>query len=60
MATDRNIDVLVCNTGIQLSAGSKALPTRTEDGSECTIGTNHIGHFVLANNLLSAVAVRLM
>jgi NAD(P)-dependent dehydrogenase (short-subunit alcohol dehydrogenase family) len=47
IATGRKIDELVCNAGIQLSGGSKALSTRTEDDFECTMGTNHIGHFAL-------------
>ena len=54
------IDVLVCNAGIQLSGGSKVAPTRTEDGFEVTVGTNHIGHFVLVNNLLPVVKKRIV
>eukprot|EP00242_Pyramimonas_sp_CCMP2087_P018319 CAMPEP_0198200750 /NCGR_PEP_ID=MMETSP1445-20131203/3701_1 /TAXON_ID=36898 /ORGANISM="Pyramimonas sp., Strain CCMP2087" /LENGTH=431 /DNA_ID=CAMNT_0043870895 /DNA_START=74 /DNA_END=1369 /DNA_ORIENTATION=+ len=44
------IDVLVCNAGVQFS-GEKS-PRRTADGFELTVGTNHLGHFLLTNLLL--------
>mmetsp|Transcript_34781 Transcript_34781/g.76058 ORF Transcript_34781/g.76058 Transcript_34781/m.76058 type:complete len:419 (+) Transcript_34781:48-1304(+) len=45
------LDVLLCNAGL---AG---VPDRavTEDGVEIHFGTNHMGHFLLANTLLPAV-----
>jgi NAD(P)-dependent dehydrogenase (short-subunit alcohol dehydrogenase family) len=44
----RPIDLLINNAGIM------AIPTRrvTEDGFEMQLGTNHLGHFALAGQLL--------
>jgi NAD(P)-dependent dehydrogenase (short-subunit alcohol dehydrogenase family) len=49
------IDVLVNNAGIM------AVPeSRTADGFESQIGTNHLGHFALTNLLLPAVTGRVV
>ncbi|KAJ0399850.1 hypothetical protein ATCC90586_005392 [Pythium insidiosum] len=45
---DLQITCLVCNAGIQVK--EKAV---TADGFEATIATNHIGHFLMAQLLLS-------
>ena len=44
------VDVLALNAGIQY-AGDPVVH-RTRDGFEMTFGTNHLGHFLLANLLL--------
>jgi len=44
----RPIDVLACNAGLALGQDQKE-PSYTEDGFELTVGTNHLGHFLLAN-----------
>jgi NAD(P)-dependent dehydrogenase (short-subunit alcohol dehydrogenase family) len=49
------VDVLVNNAGIM------AVPlTRTADGFESQIGTNHLGHFALTNLLLSKISERVV
>jgi NAD(P)-dependent dehydrogenase (short-subunit alcohol dehydrogenase family) len=49
------IDVLINNAGIM------AVPQgRTDDGFELQIGTNHLGHFALANLLLGSVTDRVV
>ena len=50
----RKIDVLACNAGVQHS-GSKDTPIRTKDGFEDTVGTNHIGHFLLTSLLMTSI-----
>src|SRR5688572_13096239 len=47
----RTIDVLFANAGVMACP-----PGRTRDGFETQLGTNHIGHFVLANKLVPLVA----
>jgi NAD(P)-dependent dehydrogenase (short-subunit alcohol dehydrogenase family) len=42
------LHALVCNAGVQ--AGTSM--TRTADGFESTFGVNHLGHFLLVNELL--------
>src|SRR5215210_7004656 len=50
-----DLDVLVNNAGIM------AVPqSRTLDGFELQIGTNHLGHFALTNLLLPAVTDRVV
>ncbi|MDP9135877.1 MAG: oxidoreductase [Actinomycetota bacterium] len=52
---DGQIDVLVNNAGVM------AIPERrTADGFEMQIGTNHLGHFALANLLLPHVSDRVV
>jgi NAD(P)-dependent dehydrogenase (short-subunit alcohol dehydrogenase family) len=52
---DGQIDVLVNNAGVM------AIPQkRTADGFEMQIGTNHLGHFALANLLLPHVSDRVV
>jgi NAD(P)-dependent dehydrogenase (short-subunit alcohol dehydrogenase family) len=49
------VDVLVNNAGIM------AVPlTRTADGFESQIGTNHLGHFALTNLLLPKISERVV
>lgn len=49
------IDILVANAGVM------AVPEqRTTDGFEMQIGTNHLGHFALANLLLPLVSDRII
>ena len=42
------VHALVCNAGVQMGTTL----TRTDDGFESTFGVNHLGHFVLVNELL--------
>jgi protochlorophyllide reductase len=55
---ERDLDVLACNAGIQESTsgfgGKEAgnLAKRTKQGFEITVGTNHIGHFLLQRLLI--------
>lgn len=49
-ATGKPLDVLVLNAGVQYSGDNDV--RRTDDGFEITVGTNHLGHFLLANLLL--------
>ena len=53
--TVSNVDVLVLNAGLALNTKDKE-PTRTKDGFELTIGTNHLGHFLLYNLLEDKLA----
>ncbi|OWM91017.1 hypothetical protein CDL15_Pgr023350 [Punica granatum] len=46
----RPLDVLVCNAAVYLPT-AKA-PTFTAEGFELSVGTNHLGHFLLARLLL--------
>ena len=53
--TVETVDVLVNNAGIM------AVPrSRTADGFESQIGTNHLGHFALTNLLLPKVSDRVV
>ncbi|WKG02342.1 oxidoreductase [Mycolicibacterium sp. HK-90] len=53
--TVESVDVLVNNAGIM------AVPlSRTADGFESQIGTNHLGHFALTNLLLPKIADRVV
>ncbi|MGA8845161.1 MAG: oxidoreductase [Nocardioides sp.] len=50
LAGGRRIDLVIGNAGIM------ALPeTRTDDGWELQLATNHLGHFALVNHLWSAM-----
>jgi NAD(P)-dependent dehydrogenase (short-subunit alcohol dehydrogenase family) len=50
-----DIDVLINNAGVM------AIPeSRTADGFEMQIGTNHLGHFALANLLLPRIRERVV
>lgn len=51
----RPIDILACNAGLSLSQDLND-PLLTEDGFELTVGTNHLGHFLLVNILQSELA----
>ncbi len=52
---DGDIDVLINNAGLM------AVPeSRTKDGFEMQIGTNHLGHFALTNLLLPHVTDRVV
>ena len=44
------IDILVNNAGVMMCP-----LTRTEEGFEMQIGTNHFGHFYLTNKLLPMI-----
>ncbi|PRQ31359.1 putative protochlorophyllide reductase [Rosa chinensis] len=44
--SERPLDVLVCNAAVYLPTAKE--PTFTADGFELSVGTNHLGHFLLA------------
>ncbi|OMP07874.1 Short-chain dehydrogenase/reductase SDR [Corchorus olitorius] len=44
------LDVLVCNAAVYLPTAKE--PTYTAEGFELSVGTNHLGHFLLARLLL--------
>lgn len=46
------LQALICNAALQVITGT----TYTTDGFETTFGVNHLGHFLLANLLLSNLA----
>lgn len=48
--SNRPLDVLVCNAAVYLPTAKE--PTFTADGFELSVGTNHLGHFLLARLLL--------
>ena len=49
-ASGRRIDSLVCNAAVYLPTAKE--PRFTADGFELSVGTNHLGHFLLANLLM--------
>jgi len=54
-ASVTSVDVLVNNAGLALNT-KDATPQRTKDGFEMTIGTNHLGHFLLYEALEAKLA----
>ncbi|TYG74365.1 hypothetical protein ES288_D04G177100v1 [Gossypium darwinii] len=46
----RPLDALVCNAAVYLPTAKE--PTYTAEGFELSVGTNHLGHFLLARLLL--------
>ncbi|XP_058217982.1 protochlorophyllide reductase isoform X1 [Rhododendron vialii] len=46
----RPLDVLVCNAAVYLPTAKE--PTCTAEGFELSVGTNHLGHFLLSRLLL--------
>ena len=52
-ASGRRLDCLVCNAAVYLPTAKE--PTYTPDGFELSVGTNHLGHFLLANLLLPSL-----
>jgi NAD(P)-dependent dehydrogenase (short-subunit alcohol dehydrogenase family) len=44
------LDALVCNAAVYLPTAKE--PTFTADGFELSVGTNHLGHFLLSRLLL--------
>ncbi|KAH6795479.1 hypothetical protein C2S51_036465 [Perilla frutescens var. frutescens] len=48
--SNRPLDVLVCNAAVYLPTAKE--PTFTAEGFELSVGTNHLGHFLLARLLL--------
>jgi len=46
------LDVLVLTAGVAPSTSAKPPAPLTVDGFEMTVGTNHLGHFLMANLLL--------
>jgi len=48
------IDCLVCNAAVYLPTNPK--PSFTAEGFECSVGTNHLGHFLLCNLLMDDIA----
>ncbi|GMH44124.1 hypothetical protein BSKO_12058 [Bryopsis sp. KO-2023] len=50
-ASGMPLDALVCNAAVYLPQAKE--PTYTADGFELSVGTNHLGHFLLVNELMS-------
>ncbi|KAK9269798.1 hypothetical protein L1049_001576 [Liquidambar formosana] len=48
--SEQPLDVLVCNAAVYLPTAKE--PTFTAEGFELSVGTNHLGHFLLARLLL--------
>lgn len=48
--SERPLDVLVCNAAVYLPTAKE--PRFTAEGFEISVGTNHLGHFLLARLLL--------
>jgi protochlorophyllide reductase len=47
----RSLDALVCNAAVYTPTAKE--PRRTVQGYELSVGTNHLGHFLLCNLLLA-------
>lgn len=54
--TELPLDCLVCNAAVYLPTAKE--PRFTADGFEISVGTNHLGHFLLANLLLEDLKKR--
>ncbi len=50
LASGRRLDALVCNAAVYLPTAKE--PTFTADGFELSVGTNHLGHFLLVHLLM--------
>lgn len=48
--SERRLDAVVCNAAVYLPTAKE--PTFTADGFELSVGTNHLGHFLLARMLM--------
>ncbi|XP_031105633.1 protochlorophyllide reductase [Ipomoea triloba] len=48
--SERPLDVLVCNAAVYFPTAKE--PTFTAEGFELSVGTNHLGHFLLSRLLL--------
>ncbi|KAL0724091.1 hypothetical protein Bca4012_038690 [Brassica carinata] len=48
--TERSLDVLVCNAAVYQPTAKE--PSFTAEGFELSVGTNHLGHFLLSRLLL--------
>ncbi|KAL8141357.1 hypothetical protein V2J09_007378 [Rumex salicifolius] len=48
--SERPLDVLVCNAAVYFPTAKE--PTYTAEGFELSVGTNHLGHFLLSRLLL--------
>lgn len=51
--SERPLDVLVCNAAVYQPTAKE--PTFTADGFEISVGTNHLGHFLLSRLLLDDI-----
>lgn len=49
-ATGRPLDALVCNAAVYLPVDEE--PSFSADGYEMSVAVNHLGHFLLANELM--------
>ncbi|XP_015881452.3 protochlorophyllide reductase [Ziziphus jujuba] len=49
----RQLDVLVCNAAVYLPTAKE--PSFTAEGFELSVGTNHLGHFLLSRLLLDDI-----
>lgn len=54
-ARGRSLDALICNAAVYTPTSRE--PRRTVDGYELSVGTNHLGHFLLGNLLLDDLKV---
>ena len=50
------LDSVVCNAAVYLPTAKE--PRFTADGFEISVGTNHLGHFLLANLLMEDLKER--
>jgi protochlorophyllide reductase len=49
-SSGRRLDALVCNAAVYLPTAKE--PSYTADGFELSVGTNHLGHFLLVHLLV--------